>query len=163
MNVMGIQSVMQMVGSLIIMPMHIQMIYVGHAVLPDVIPLQALGCCDTDLTNVSTSELMLYALANVEKPFDKGGYAVRHGREPVNEFGYPRPGDHTDAPRRNPLAAAFPVLWPYGEGCIEQDRQHKVSFPEHVKWCLQYHDRRFATHHTFPFVMFGIEQKRQAL
>ncbi|KAF8532492.1 hypothetical protein JB92DRAFT_3103553 [Gautieria morchelliformis] len=43
---------------------------------PDVIPLQALGCCDTDLTNMSTSELRLYVLANIEKEGDEGGYAM---------------------------------------------------------------------------------------
>jgi hypothetical protein len=38
-----------------------------------------------------------------------------------------------------------------------------VSFREHVKWALQYHDRRFRRHKTFPFIAFGIEQHREAL
>ncbi|KAF8510692.1 hypothetical protein JB92DRAFT_3118731 [Gautieria morchelliformis] len=63
---------------------------------PDVIPLQALGCCDTDLSNVSTSELMLYALANIENAGDEGGYAVRHGKQAMNQFGQPRKGEVAD-------------------------------------------------------------------
>ena len=64
---------------------------------------------------------------------------------------------------RNPLMAAYPVLWPYVEGGIEGDRPQNVSFNDHVQWALQYYDRRFRIHHFFPFVAFGIEQKHMVL
>lgn len=136
---------------------------IGESDAPDVVSLQSLGCCDLDLSNISTHDLMLYALSQVKQPGDEGGYAVRHGRRPVRDFGLPRQGEHVDVHTKNPLAAAYPCLWPYAEGGIEAERQVKVSFAAHVRWCLQYYDRRFATHHSFPFVVFGIEQKRQAL
>lgn len=105
---------------------------------------------------------MLYALANLHDTSHEGGYVVRHHR-PVSDFGRPLPGVEVHQPRRNPLMAAYPLLWPYGRGGIEEGRQESLSFNEHVKWALQYYDRRFRTHHSFPFVAFGIEQKRQAL
>ena len=37
----------------------------ANAVGPDVIPMQVARAVDTDLTNVSASELMLYRLANL--------------------------------------------------------------------------------------------------
>lgn len=33
----------------------------------------------------------------------------------------------------------------------------------HVRWALQYFDRRFRKHETFPFVSFGIIQRREGL
>jgi hypothetical protein len=85
----------------------------------------------------------------------------------VPDFGHVRESDqhalHHATGKRNPLMAAYPVLWPYGVGGIEVDRKNKVSFNEHVRWALQYHDRRFRLHHSFPFVAFGIAQKHVAL
>lgn len=131
------------------------------------IPLQYLGACNTDLSSVTTDELMQYALANLDQHDKEGGYAVRHGSKPMNSFGRPRAGA-TDEERRqvlanNPMSSAFPTLFPYDEGGIESERPRAVSFTEHVRWALQYYDRRFRIHHSFPFIMFGIEQKRQAL
>lgn len=113
------------------------------------------------------NELMMYALANGEDPEDEGLYGVRHGSKPMNTFGRPRKGA-TEEERKavlavNPMAALFPDLFPYAEGGIEAEREVPVSFIDHVRWALQYHDRRFRTHHSFAFVAFGIEQKRQAL
>ncbi|KAF8441323.1 hypothetical protein L210DRAFT_3644628 [Boletus edulis BED1] len=124
-----------------------------------VIPLQYLGVSNTELNEVSMDERMKYALANQQD--SEGGYIVRHGVKPLSEFGTGR-GDRT-APTENPLAATYPVLFPYGIGGIEAKRERKVGFEEHVRWALQYHDQRFWTHHSFPFVTFAIVQKREAL
>jgi hypothetical protein len=105
---------------------------------------------------------MTYALANLTNEQGEGGYVVRH-QWPVSEFGRPKPGTISESSPRNPLMASYPCLWPYGVGGIESDRSEVVSFNEHVKWTLQYHDRRFRTHHSFPFVAFGIKQKHEAM
>lgn len=124
-----------------------------------VIPLQFLGVSDTDLERVSLDERMKYALANMEER--EGGYVVRHGAKPLSEFGT---GYGTeDLPTRNPLAAAYPNLFPYGIGGIESHQDRTVGFDEHVRWALQFYDRQFRTHHSFPFVCFSISQKREAL
>ena len=38
-----------------------------------------------------------------------------------------------------------------------------ASFWEHAQWYMNYHDRRFRTHKTFPLIAFTIQQKREAL
>lgn len=130
---------------------------------PDVIPLQTLGAIDLDKTNMSGNDLALWALCNASSS-EEGGYANRHSRDPVNMFGRERgtEGERV-ATRRNPLAAAYPCLFPYGVGGIESDQEDPVSFAEHVKWALKYYDRRFRTHHSFPFVVFGIQQRREIM
>jgi hypothetical protein len=137
---------------------------------PDVIPLQVTGTIDTDLSSLSANEMMTWGLQNLWKEDNEGGYAVRHGRRPVNDFGQPRPetqaGDQSeelDPNRPNFFEKAFPCLFPYGKGGLEADSPVKLGFGEHIKWALQYHDRRFRRHETFPFVVFGILQRRQAL
>jgi hypothetical protein len=119
---------------------------------------------DLDLSRVLPDELMRRALANLSHRKDSA-YVVHHC-EPVCEFGDDvrrRRPDCEYENTRNPLAAAFPSLWPYGVGGIEEKRQVPLTFIEHVRWALSYHDWRFRTHHSFPFVAFGLEQKRQAL
>ena len=121
--------------------------------------IHALGVTDVELTRTPSSDLMAFALANLNDATKEGGYAVRHGNVPLNDFGETVEG----LGGRNPLAAAFPVLFPYGVGGIEAPRTVKVSLKEHARWALQYHDCRFATHHSFPFVAFVIIQKREAM
>ncbi len=133
---------------------------------PDVIPLQISGAIDTDTSSLTASELMMWGLVNMWKEGKEGGYSVRHGSKPVNTFGRPRQGeDIPDAGPNRPnfFEKAFPCLFPYGTGGIEADQEVDVEFREHVQWALQYHDRRFRTHETFPFVCFSISQRRQAL
>jgi hypothetical protein len=103
---------------------------------------------------------MKHALMNLDEVSDKeGGYVVRHSHYPVSDFGRNQSGED----RKNPLAATYPKLFPYGVGGIKDTRGKSVGFDEHVRWALQYHDRRFRIHHSFPFVVFGMEQKRKAL
>ena len=106
---------------------------------------------------------MAWGLANLWQEGEEGAYAVRHGRRPVSDFGRPRSGEESDPNRDNFFEKAFPCLFPYGRGGIEADRLVEVDFSEHVRWALQYHDRRFRRHEIFPFVSFGIQQRRQAL
>ncbi|THH11046.1 hypothetical protein EW146_g8175 [Bondarzewia mesenterica] len=120
---------------------------------------------DTEQNSMSSSELMLYALSNVWHEGQEGGYANRHGGRPVQDFGRPRAGETRtyDPNRENFFEKSFPTLFPYGRGGIEADKETLLSFVNHIRWNLQYHDRRFRKHETFPFVAFGIDQRRQTL
>ncbi|KAJ8590086.1 hypothetical protein M405DRAFT_689170, partial [Rhizopogon salebrosus TDB-379] len=132
--------------------------------LPSVIPLQATGTIDTDLTNISGHELMSWGLHNLWANGTEGEYAVKHGSNPVRDFRQPK--DTAQADIHGPLnlfERAFPCLFPYGHGGMEGRQGRLVDLSEHVKWALRYHDRRFRTHETFPFYAFGILQRRQAL
>ena len=135
----------------------------------DVIPLQVSGSVDCDLSKITANELMAWGLANMWAHGQEGAYAVRHGQAPVSDFP-PRPtgretqSDGPDASSEpNFFKKAFPCLFPYGLGGIEAHRLVEVDFRSHVKWALQYFDRHFRKHKTFPFVSFGISQRRQAL
>ncbi|KAJ7130993.1 hypothetical protein C8R44DRAFT_839124 [Mycena epipterygia] len=130
----------------------------------DVIPLDVTGTIDTDLSKLNANEMMSWGLANLWKEDKEGGYAVRHGRRPVNDFGQPQDPKVVPNPNR-PIffEQAFPCLFPYGKGGLEADRPVKLGFADHIKWALQYHDRRFRRHETFPFVVFGISQQARLM
>lgn len=104
-----------------------------------VIPLQFLGVSDEDQEGISLDEHMKFALPNMEDK--EGSYVVRHGLQPLSEFGQTRGNDKP--PRQNPLAAAYPLLFPYGIGGIESCRQRTIGFDEHIRWALQYYDGWF--------------------
>ncbi len=113
---------------------------------------------------------MLWGLQNLWRESGEGGYSVRHGTEPVSDFGRPRDGGgHQDGMKNGVMSQAnfferaFPCLFPYGRGGIEGEQPVRIDFREHAQWALRYFDRRFRTHETFPFVVFGIQQRRQAL
>lgn len=61
------------------------------------------------------------------------------------------------------MAAAYPVLWPYGRGLYHDERPRRIGFSEYIRWTMQYFDKRFRRHHSFPFVAFSIQQKQSAL
>lgn len=138
---------------------------------PDVIPLTVSGTIDTDLTKITASEMMAWGLSNLWKEGREGGYVVRHSRQPVRDFGYPSNSASVQLVEResssncpNFWEKAYPCLYPYGCGGMELvARDAKVDLSDHVRWALQYHDRRFRHHETFFFVAFGITQRRQAL
>lgn len=93
----------------------------------------------------------------------EGGYTIRHGGF-ARDFGAPRPGGGDCSNKEeNPSCFTFPFLFPYALGGLEAKKKVPVSFTEHTRWCLQYHDGRFRKHPTFPFWSFSIQQKRQAL
>ncbi|KAG9103234.1 hypothetical protein FRC07_010054 [Ceratobasidium sp. 392] len=132
----------------------------------DVIPLQYLGVMDNDQSKVCSDELMSWGLNNMVRHADdtrECGYAVRHGA-PVNTFGQPRAGEGpADPNRHNVWEAAFPILHPRGLGGIEADRPVQLSLNDHGKWALGYHDGRFRLHHSYIFMLFGMQQRRQGL
>ncbi|KAG8714622.1 hypothetical protein FRC09_017417 [Ceratobasidium sp. 395] len=134
---------------------------------PDVIPIQYLGVMDSDQSKVPSDELMGWGLNNMLRHTDntrEPGYAIRHGAAPVNTFGQPPAGEGPADPNRdNFWEAAFPGLHPRGLGGIERDRPAPLSLNDHGRWLLDYHDRRFRIHHSFPFVLFGMQQRRQGL
>ncbi|KIK77098.1 hypothetical protein PAXRUDRAFT_36834 [Paxillus rubicundulus Ve08.2h10] len=72
---------------------------------------------------------MKFALANMQDR--EGGYVVIHGLQPLSEFATGH--GNQPAPKENPLAAAYTVLFPYGIGAIEVMRQHTVGFEEHFE------------------------------
>ncbi|KZO91840.1 hypothetical protein CALVIDRAFT_530540 [Calocera viscosa TUFC12733] len=131
--------------------------------MSSVVPIRTIGVEDMDLTGASNHEILMYALANLGDEHKEGGYTVRHGCEPVNDFGRPRDGERRDPETKNPMAAAFVTLFPFGEGGIEDERDVEVTFKEHARWTLRYSDRRFRLHPSWIFVMFGTIQKREAL
>ena len=97
------------------------------------------GAIDTDLSNMPASELMKWGLENlVWKDGEEGGYFVKHGSQPVRDFGRPKKGDKRDYDpnQDNLFEKAFPVLYPYSYGSIETDRAVEVKFLEHVQWSL---------------------------
>jgi hypothetical protein len=106
--------------------------------------------------------MMKWALSNLWKGGDEGGYVVRHGHRPVRDYGTSS-NSQGEENQSNYFEEAFPCLFPYGVGGIESEREVNVDFLDHVRWALQYHDRRFRKHETFPFLAFGISQRRQAL
>ncbi|KAK6987623.1 hypothetical protein R3P38DRAFT_3374591 [Favolaschia claudopus] len=73
---------------------------------PDVIPLQVTGTVDTDLSKLTTNEMMAWGLQNLWKEGKEGGYAIRHGRHPG------RGGPEADQPVTLKFADHIP--WPYG-------------------------------------------------
>ena len=107
---------------------------------------------------MSTNEVLFYALANADdnRYGHEGGYAVIHGGQAVPDL--PGASQSFDA-----LAAAYLTLWPYGCGLYHNDRSPKLSFHEYIRWTLEYYDKCFRTHHSFPFVAFSIQQKQSAL
>ena len=123
-----------------------------------VIPMQYIGVEDCEQAKMSANEVLLYALANVDdnRYGNEGGYAVIHGAQPIPDL--PGASKSFDA-----LAGAYPVLWPYGRGLYHQYRVRKLSFQDYIRWTLEYHDKRFRRHHSFPFVAFSIQQKQSAL
>ena len=123
-----------------------------------VIPIQYVGVQDCEQAKMSANETLLYALANVDddRYGNEGGYAVIHSAQAIPDL--PGASQSFDA-----LAGAYPMLWPYGTGLYHQRRSRKLSFAEYIRWTLQYHDKRFRTHHSFPFVAFSIRQKQSAL
>jgi hypothetical protein len=122
--------------------------------------MQFLGQHDVDLTDVSASELMTWALANAWSEGGEGAYAIKHGSEPVNTFGYDPKRGRINEP--NYWENTFPTIFPYGCGGFES-KHTLISLREHVRWALRYHDRRFRLHATLPFVTFSIMQRREAL
>lgn len=124
---------------------------------------------ETDITEASSTALLTQAVQNISGT--EGAYAIVRGSRPVNDFGRPQGQSRynrnvrhiLDNSRPNLFERAWPCLFPRGVGGIEADQQVDVSFHEHVRYALEYHDRRFRKDETFAYVSFSILQKRQGL
>lgn len=100
---------------------------------------------------------MRQGLVNLWSQGKEGGYVVQHSQNAVSDF----PVDGEDS--ENFWEKAYPLLFPYGRGGLEKNRQTRLSLAEHAKWALEYFDGCFQVHPTFSFLAFGILQRRQAL
>jgi hypothetical protein len=126
----------------------------------DVIPLMTSGVVDMDMSSLSPVEVMKQGLANLANDMAEPAYAARHGNRPVRDF---RPARSATVDDSDFFEKSFPSLFPYGEGGFYRHRRTAIRFSEHVRWTLQHADTRFRVHETFPFVVFGILRKKQAL
>jgi len=100
---------------------------------------------DTDLSKIMANELMTWGLENLWKDSMESAYAVHHGQKPVNDFGRPLEKNPSlketlDFDHPNYFERAFPCLFPFGLGGIEANWPNELSFEEHVKWALKYHN-----------------------
>lgn len=132
---------------------------------PAVLALSPLGVVDIDGVDITDSELMAHALANCSQLIQEEDYMIRRGSAFVNEYARVDPitgqrsdGGPSDA---NHLLGTFPTLFPYGQGGFEVERRVNLPYEAHVRWALQYEDRRFRKDPHFPFQVFGVCQKRQ--
>jgi hypothetical protein len=107
------------------------------------------------------------AMMNTWKDGEEGAYLIRHGSKPLRDFGRPpktQTGTNSEHGKEgNLFERAYPCLYPYGVGGIEAEQSSPLDFVEHARWALEYHDRRFRQDHVFPFHVFSIIQRRQAL
>ena len=126
-------------------------------------PLDISGAVDPGLQDLTTQDMMTWALSNSEEQDKECAYAIRYGNQPESTFGAMRNTDEDPGHVENFFEKAFPILYPYGCGGIEAPRRTPLPFREHAQWCMQYHDRRFRTHETFPLIVFAILRKREAL
>jgi hypothetical protein len=129
----------------------------------DVLPLQFNGVHDTEAIDISPETLFLSALKNTSALDDlEPPYHVRTSRAPVPDL--PQVRSNLGLDDENLWEQAYPCLFPYGLGGMEKkSRLTPISLSQHVRWALQYHDKRFRKHHSFPFFAFGILQRRQTL
>lgn len=127
-----------------------------------VLPLQVSGSVDLDLSRMTSSEVMQWGLANLWQQGTEGGYAIKHGWQPLRDFGFSHM-ETEPTTADNLFERAFPCLFPYGLGGVEQFRLVKVDYHGHIRWTMEYHDGRFRRHEGFAFYSFGISQRRQAL
>lgn len=120
---------------------------------------------DVNGSRVSETDMMAHALANASDHERLKAFAVKRGTQFVNE--YARRDDLTEefinggTSNPNHLYGAFPKLFPYGEGGFEVARPRKVAYETHVRWALEYQDRRFRKDLHFIFQVFGVIQKRK--
>ena len=93
------------------------------------------------MSTVTASEVLTSGLGNL---LEEPGYAVHHGWKPVSDFSYrpPRNSNGFDVPSEhahNFWALAFPTLFPYSEGGIEEARLVYMKFNDHIQYCLSHY------------------------
>jgi len=120
---------------------------------------------DVSGSGVTENDVFAHALTNTsELPDNIPSYLVRRSSAFVNEYARKdkNTGMRTDGGPSNPnhLLGSFPVLFPYGAGGFEVERDQDVPYEVHARWALQYHDKRFRYDLQFIFQVFGVVQKR---
>ncbi|KAF7293724.1 ATP-dependent DNA helicase [Mycena chlorophos] len=128
---------------------------------PMVLPLQAHGAIDVGGDTITDTDMFIHAATNLA--MQKRDYAVRRGSAFINEYArVDDSGQRFDGGPGNPnhMPGTFPVLFPYGCGGFEVNRDRPVTYESHLRWALQYEDRRFRTDVHFMFLGFSVKQKR---
>ena len=120
---------------------------------------------DVEGYEISSSEIMSHALANITKERQTEDYIISRGSAFVNEYARKDivTEQRNDGGPSNPnhLMGCFPTLFPYGKGGFETERPVDVPYETHAKWSMLYADKRFRKDSQFPFQVFGICQKRE--
>lgn len=124
-----------------------------------------MGVVDVTGASIPDQDILAHALANASNSQRSKGFAVKRGGAFVNEYARrdEETGDFTDGGTTNPnhMYGAFPVLFPYAKGGPDTMRPRKVPYEAHIRWSLEYQDRRFRKDLHFIFQAFGVIQKRQ--
>ncbi|KIJ31242.1 hypothetical protein M422DRAFT_53440 [Sphaerobolus stellatus SS14] len=123
---------------------------------------------DVDCTELDESFLMVSAMTNTSDRYQEltsqTDAVIHHDGHFISEF--PRRDSNgvlidSGPDDTNHLLGAFPYLFPYGKGGFEMDQNTPVSYTEHIRWALQYANRRFALHMPFLAQVFSVMQKHQ--
>ncbi|VDC07039.1 unnamed protein product [Peniophora sp. CBMAI 1063] len=135
----------------------------GDEEAADVLPLQYNGVHDNEGHDLSSEDKLLAAIdaAQREGLLAEMPYHVRHTRDMIIDL--PSAREAAGLGDVSMWEQGYPCLFPRAEGGFERVRPVPIPLKEHVRWALDYHDRRFRLHESFPFFAFGIEQKRDAL
>jgi Helitron helicase-like domain at N-terminus len=115
-----------------------------------------------DMSKITASETCFRAMMNLWNRNQEGLYGICHSYRPVSDFP-PRSQTRDFLTESNVYKKAYPCLYPYGCGGIEATRPVAINFKDHIKWSMEYFDRRFRKNETFLFYCFGILQRREAL
>lgn len=115
-------------------------------------PVSVVGVCPDDVDALNLDRDTRVALA--VKHLNQGGHMLSygHGSEPESIYKNPRlfPG-------------LFPWLFPYGFGSFNNDRVSvAIPWKKHVKFFMNYHDRRFQRDEYFPFIVFNQRQIKES-
>ncbi|KAJ3557014.1 hypothetical protein NM688_g1702 [Phlebia brevispora] len=106
------------------------------------------GVCPMEVAKMSYKTRQLVCARHLKQGGRIIGYG--HSSEPESMF-------------RNPklLPGLYPWLFPYGLGRLGNPFA-SVGVPRrtHIRWFMNYHDRRFQVDETFPFLLFNQEQIR---
>ena len=112
--------------------------------------LNAVGLIDMDGVEVPIDRqdlLRSFSSTAGQRTDAELSYGIRPGTSFLNEY------------EARTYRRAYPVLFPYGEGCPES--MSGMGLKEYFKWAMRYPDGRFRHNPHFYFDLFGIQQKRE--
>ncbi|KAJ3977782.1 hypothetical protein EV361DRAFT_757612, partial [Lentinula raphanica] len=94
---------------------------------------------------MTTQQLLGYAAQHLD---NEGKFLrISHGLSPESLWNNPQL-----------YPKMFPWLFPYGLGGLGSLKSGTLSEASHLKFLMLYHDKRFQTDETFPFVAFSQQQ-----